>query len=77
MVWVKKKKLLLDLGRFNFTHHTLMLGVYSHVLLIVVGYIASLFFPKPEINRNLLFSGWREGRNTDNNATTQLAGENL
>jgi SSS family solute:Na+ symporter len=39
-----------------------MLGVYSHVIVIVVGYIASLFFPKPNINKNLLYSGWREER---------------
>jgi solute:Na+ symporter, SSS family len=71
------KKLLLDLGGYNFTHHTYMLGVYSHVLLIVVGYIASLFFPKPDIDRNLLFSGWKEGRKTGNGTISQLAGENL
>lgn len=49
---------LLDLGTFNFTHHKLMLGVYSHILVVVVGYISSLFFPKPSINENLLYSGW-------------------
>jgi SSS family solute:Na+ symporter len=56
------KSLLLDLGRYNFTHHTLMLGVYSHLVVIVVGYTASLFFPKPVIDQNLLFSGWRKAR---------------
>ncbi|HVU98293.1 MAG TPA: sodium/solute symporter [Puia sp.] len=54
--------LLLDLGRYNFTHHTLMLGVYSHLIVIVVGYLASLFFPKPVLDPNLLFSGWRKAR---------------
>lgn len=49
---------LLDLGSLNFTHHKLMLGVYSHILVVVVGYIGSLFFPKPAINENLLYSGW-------------------
>ncbi|WP_134090204.1 sodium:solute symporter [Olivibacter sp. XZL3] len=53
-----EKRKLLDLGAFNFTHHKLMLGVYSHVLVVVVGYICSLFFPKPAINENLLYSGW-------------------
>jgi solute:Na+ symporter, SSS family len=71
------KKLLLDLGRYNFTHHPYMLGVYSHVLLIVVGLIASLFFPKPNIDRNLLFSGWRAGRKADQGGTPQFASENL
>jgi len=54
----EEKYKLLDLGNFNFTHHKLMLGVYSHVLVIVVGYISSLFFPKPSIHENLLYSGW-------------------
>jgi len=58
----ENKALLLDLGKYNFTHHKLMLGVYSHVVVIVVGYIASLFFPKPVLDKNLLFSGWRDGR---------------
>jgi solute:Na+ symporter, SSS family len=39
-----------------------MLGVYSHLVVIAVGYIASLFFPKPQIDKNLLYSGWREER---------------
>ncbi|WP_227686911.1 sodium:solute symporter [Spirosoma arboris] len=53
------KKLLLDLGDYNFTHHKLMLGVYSHLVVIGVGYVASLFFPKPKLDTNLLYSGWR------------------
>jgi SSS family solute:Na+ symporter len=54
----ENKSLLLDLGALNFTHHKLMLGVYSHLVLIVVGYVASLFFPKPVLDKNLLYSGW-------------------
>ena len=53
-----QKHILVDLGEYNFTHHKLMLGVYSHIVVIVVGYVASLFFPKPAINENLLYSGW-------------------
>jgi solute:Na+ symporter, SSS family len=56
------KSLLLDMGRFNFTHDKMMLGVYSHLIVIGVGYVASLFFPKPVIDKNLLYSGWRESR---------------
>ncbi|WP_183574458.1 sodium:solute symporter [Mucilaginibacter sp. X5P1] len=52
------KLLLLDLGQYNFTHNKLMLGVYSHFVVIGVGYIASLFFPKPVIDQKLLYSGW-------------------
>lgn len=60
----ENKRLLLDFGNYNFRHHKLMLGVYSHLIVIGVGYIASLFFPKPQIDRNLLYSGWRESRST-------------
>ncbi|MFT3979596.1 MAG: sodium:solute symporter [Ferruginibacter sp.] len=51
-------KLILDLGDWNFTHHKYMLGVYSHIVVLVVGYLASLCFkpvpvdPKLIVNRN-------------------------
>lgn len=61
-VGVKDPKLLLDMGNFNFTHHKLMLGVYSHLVVIVVGYVASLFYPKPELEPNLLYSSWKKNR---------------
>ena len=51
-------KLLIDMGRFNFTHHKYMLGVYSHVILFGVGYLASYLFPKPAINTNLTIHGY-------------------
>jgi SSS family solute:Na+ symporter len=52
------KALLLNLGKYNFTHNKLMLGVYSHFVIIIVGYAASLFFPKPILDKSLLYSGW-------------------
>jgi solute:Na+ symporter, SSS family len=58
----EEKFLLVDLGVYNFTHNKLMLGVYSHLVVIVVGYVASLFFPKPVLDKNLLYSGWFEAR---------------
>jgi len=61
-IGVKNPKLLVDFGKFNFTHHKLMLGVYSHLIVIVVGYIASLFFPKPVLEPNLLYSSWKKNR---------------
>lgn len=61
----ENKSLLLDMGEYNFTHHKLMLGVYSHLIVIVVGYMASLFFPKPVLDKNLLYSGWLETRRSD------------
>jgi SSS family solute:Na+ symporter len=43
-----EKRILLDLGRFNFNQHPYMVGVWSHVVLFVMGYIASLLLRKPE-----------------------------
>jgi len=62
------KHILLNLGTYNFTHHKLMLGVYSHFVVIGVGYVASLFFPKPKIDTNLLYSGWLKNKNYENKA---------
>jgi SSS family solute:Na+ symporter len=59
-IGLKNPELLLDLGRFNFTQHKMMLGVYSHLVVIVVGYLASLFFPRREPEPNLLLSSWRK-----------------
>ena len=42
------KQALLDFGPWNYTHSKYMLGVYSHIIVLVVGYIASLFFKAPE-----------------------------
>ncbi|SEP46222.1 sodium:solute symporter [Mucilaginibacter sp. OK283] len=56
------KHILVDLGKYNFNQHKYMLGVYSHLVVIIVGSIASLFWPKPDINKNLLFSGWLEAK---------------
>lgn len=53
------ERLILDLGKFNFTHHKLMLGVYSHLIILGVGYGASYLFPKRDVDPHLLFSGWK------------------
>ncbi len=53
-----QSKVLLDLGSFNFTHHKYMLGVYSHLVLFGVAYVASYFFPAPKIEENLTIYGW-------------------
>jgi len=42
------QRLLLDLGSCNFPHHKLMLGVYSHLIVLVVGWLASFLFAKPD-----------------------------
>lgn len=59
------KHLLLNLGKYNFTHHKLMLGVYSHFIVIGVGYVASLFYPKPVLDQNLLYSGWLQNKRNE------------
>jgi len=46
----------------NFTHHKYMLGVYSHIVLFGVAYIASLFFKQEKDVKHLTYYGWREQR---------------
>lgn len=53
-----EKQQLLDFGRFNFTHHKYMLGVYSHIVLFMVGYAASFFFKQDKDIRDLTLYGW-------------------
>ncbi len=54
------EKPLLDLGRFNYTHHSYMLGVYSHLVLFIVGYLTSYLFPRPETDKNFTIYGYME-----------------
>jgi SSS family solute:Na+ symporter len=56
------KHLLLDLGNLNFTHHEYMIGVYSHILLFVIGYLASLFFKNEKDIRSLTYYDYLEMR---------------
>ena len=55
-----EQHLILNLGRYNFTHHKLMIGVYSHLVLFIVGYIASFFFKSSKNLIDLTYAGWRE-----------------
>jgi solute:Na+ symporter, SSS family len=56
------EKPVIDLGSFNYTHHSYMLGVYSHIVLFGVGYLASYFFPYNEPEKNLTIHAWLEKR---------------
>jgi solute:Na+ symporter, SSS family len=56
--WGGKDRLLLDLGKLNFAHHSYMIGVYSHLLLLVFGYFASLLFKSEKNIRSLTFYGY-------------------
>lgn len=53
-----EKQQMLDFGRFNFTHHKYMLGVYSHIVLFVVGYFASFLFRADKDTKHLTLYGW-------------------
>jgi SSS family solute:Na+ symporter len=54
----EKDKLILDLGNYNFGHHRYMLGVYSHLVLIGVGYVASTLFKDDKNIDHLTYAGW-------------------
>jgi SSS family solute:Na+ symporter len=58
---------LVDFGRFNFTQHKYMIGVYSHIVLFVVGYMASFLFHREEPRKNLTLYGYLETRREDKN----------
>ncbi len=55
----ESKHLILNLGSFNYTHHKMMLGVYSHLVLFGVGWLASRFFPCKVDISHLTYWGWR------------------
>ncbi len=50
--------IILDLGKFNFPHHKYMLGVYSHLIVLVIGYVASFFFKSERANKELTIYGY-------------------
>jgi SSS family solute:Na+ symporter len=56
------KQLLVDLGSYNYTHHKYMLGVYSHAVVFIVGFIASFFFRTPQEIEHLTWMGWKRNQ---------------
>ena len=58
------KETLLDLGDWNFSHHKYMLGVYSHLIVLVVGYVASYCFKTPLADKELTIWGYLEEKET-------------
>jgi SSS family solute:Na+ symporter len=60
------KETLLDLGDWNFSHHKYMLGVYSHIIVLVVGYLASFLFKTPPAPKELTIYGYLEERSKKN-----------
>lgn len=55
--------LILDFGAYNFPHHKYMLGVYSHLIVLVIGYFASFLFKSEKVDDNLTFYGYLKQRN--------------
>ncbi len=52
-----------DLGEYNFPQHKYMLGVYSHIIVFVVGYVASLFFKSEPADIHLTIYGYLKNKN--------------
>ena len=62
-----EKHLLVDLGKYNFTHSTYMLGVYSHLIVLIVGYLSSLCFKTKPADKELTIYGYLEERKAQKN----------
>lgn len=56
------ERTILDLGDWNFTQHKYMLGVYSHLIVLIVGYLASFLFKTPQADKELTIYGYLEER---------------
>jgi len=57
---------IIDLGDWNFTQHKYMLGVYTHIIVLVVGYSASFFFKSDVPDDQLTIYGWLKERKLSN-----------
>lgn len=55
--------IILDLGNYNFPQHKYMLGVYSHLIVLVVGYLASFLFKSEKVDDSLTFYGYLKQKN--------------
>jgi len=59
------KDRLLDLGDFNFPWAGVMIGVIAHIVLLIVGYFASLAFARgAPLTREMTLWGWLDRRRT-------------
>jgi SSS family solute:Na+ symporter len=55
------KDRLLDLGSYNFAWNNVLIGVIGHLVLLVVGYLASFAFAKSApLSREMTLWGWRD-----------------
>jgi SSS family solute:Na+ symporter len=54
---------MIDLGNYNYVWASVMIGVIGHVIVFVVGWFASLFFPPdPSVKQEWTLWGWLEKR---------------
>jgi solute:Na+ symporter, SSS family len=54
---------MIDLGNYNYIWPSVMIGVIGHVIVFIVGWFASLFFPAdPNMNQEWTLWGWLEKR---------------
>ena len=61
----KGSAIILDLHEHNYTWPSVMIGVGAHVIVLLVGWLASWLFPAPEnITRTMTLWGWLEKRKT-------------
>jgi SSS family solute:Na+ symporter len=55
------KDRMLDLGAYNFAWNNVLIGVIGHIVLLVVGYLASFAFAKSTpLSREMTLWGWRD-----------------
>jgi hypothetical protein len=68
------KNKMFDLGDYNYTWPSVMIGVIGHVIILFVGYVTSWFFP-PDTNlkREWTIWGWLDKRKTLVPGNEQLA----
>ena len=64
------KEAFLDLGEFNFKLPGVMIGVIGHLVLMIVGYAASLCFPTdPAEGSDLTLWGWLQRKKSSPSPT--------
>ncbi len=67
------KNQVIDMGALNFPLHEYMIGVIGHMLVLVVGYLASLFFPYDPSKAGMTIWGLLESRKAGRMATEALS----
>ena len=70
----ESKNQLIDLGHYNFLLPGIMIGVIGHFIVLIVGYVASFFFPPSDpAMRELTLWGWLDKRKRQREAELECA----